>query len=112
MKNKENFMLWVSIIIVCFTLYFLYSTYNLYDLEQRATESYEEMLNDIPDALIYDSGELINNPELTKWDITMDLQQDLLSRILVEKKMNRNMAIVLIFLSIISIKLFLLEKEK
>ncbi len=109
MKMKRISIL--TIVLVCFSLYFLVNTINIYNVEKRTLISIDERI--IPDSLIYNSENiLIENPELRKYEIERDLDFELLGMARNQLRENRNILLVFVFLTILSFKIFLLEKKK
>lgn len=110
MKKKRISIL--TIVLVCFSLYFLVNTINLYNLEKRTLASIDERI--IPDSLIYNASEntAIKNPEMRKYEIETDLDFELLGMVKNQLRENRNILLVFVFLIILSFKLFLLENKK
>ena len=108
MKKKRISIL--TIVLVCFSLFFLVNTINLYNIEKRTLASIDE--STYPDTLILDeSGEYITNPEIKEYEIRMDLNFELLGMARDQLRENRNILLVFIFLTILSFKISLLEKN-
>ena len=109
MKKKP--MLILTIVLVCFTLYFLINTINIYGVKQRTLEKIDGAI--YPDTIISDeNGAWITNPEIKRYEIEMDLNFELLGMARDEFRENRNILLVFIILTIISFKMFLIEKNK
>ena len=109
MKKKRIPIL--TIVLVCFSLYFLVNTINIYNIEKEISASINERI--IPDSLIFaENGSLIVNPEMKRYEIETDLDFEFLGMARRQLRENRNILFVFVFLTILSFKIFLLEKKK
>jgi len=109
MKMKQISIL--TIVLVCFSIYFLVNTINIYNIEKRTLANIDEAI--YPDTLIFaENGSLIINPEIKVYEIESDLNFELLGMARNQLRENRNILLVFIFLTILSFKISLLEKKK
>ena len=101
----------LTIVLVCFSIYFLVNTINIYNTEKEIVASIDEAI--YPDTLIFaENGSLITNPEIKEYEIKSDLDFEFLGMARNQLRENRNILLVFVFLTILSFKLSLLEKKK
>lgn len=108
MKKKRIPIL--TIVLVCFSLFFLVNTFNIYNLEKRTLANIDELI--YPDTFIFaENGSLVVNPEIRRYEIEQDLNFELLGMARNQLRENRNILLVFIFLTILSFKISYLNNQ-
>lgn len=106
---KKNLVLYLTIILAFFCLYFLMNTIDIYNVEQRTIAKIDGTT--YPDALIItEDGSVITNPEIASYEIEMDLNFELLG--MTRDKLVKNKNILLLFVVLFIGSLIIWTKMK
>ncbi len=111
MKKKRISTL--TIVLICFTLFFLWATVSNYNIGKRTLEKIDIHLENQPDRIILaEDGSYIKNPEAEAWRREHASYSELFEDIDNLFLQNGSILFVFIFLTILSFKMSLLEKNK